>query len=148
MVATAQRAIYLSSKNDSEDSIRAGLAKAAAAHPEFTWTSAGEWYRSKVAVAGGWSGYETLTARTFDFFIVPRETMGKATASIVTQALARRPQPGIELLDGRAVIDVEVVDSKNWQGGWRTVCDVRGLDEQDRRLELEANAGLDDVGDF
>ena len=59
----------------------------------------------------------------FGAFVVTSETLGKATAMMLFEAL--RLKRDVFFFDGfvfEKVTDIEVVDAENYAGGWRVLC--------------------------
>ena len=92
--------------------------------------AAGE-FKTHFAAVGGWQGWGEFVATginsytrepIYDAIICVEPTLGKGTAEIVEKALAYKKKvfywKGGSLL---TVIDLEVLDSENWCGGWSLV---------------------------
>lgn len=115
---------------DAKAAVVSGLTNAAP-HIEVVCVLGTEERDNSFAEQGSWDAWCTHVAtgvhyeqRTplFNAIAVMGETMGKATASIMSQALGAR-RLGILVQDGQLtqVTDVEVVDPEDWKAGWQVV---------------------------
>ena len=115
---------------EAKSAVTSGLTHAAP-HIEVVCVLGTEERDHSFAEQGSWDAWCTHVAtgvhyeqRTplFNAIAVMGETMGKATASIMAQALNAR-RLGLLVQGGKLtqVTDVEVVDSEDWKAGWRVV---------------------------
>ena len=98
-------------------------------HAKVTVTRAQEEYEKSFAQHGGWDGWTTHVATGVDYefrtpvynaVVCTTSEVGKATADIVDKALNNRRM--VALVSGDSisqVVGIEVIDSDNWQTGWR-----------------------------
>ena len=115
---------------EAKSAVTSGLTSAAP-HIEVVCVLGTEERDRSFAEQGSWDAWCTHVAtgvhyeqRTplFNAIAVMGETMGKATASIMSQALGAR-RLGLLVQAGKLtqVTDVEVVDPEDWKAGWRVV---------------------------
>lgn len=113
-----------------KDAIANGLTSAAP-HIDVTCVLATEERERSFAEQGSWNAWCSHVAtgvhyeqRTplFNAIAIMSETMGKATASIMQQALEAR-RLGLLVHEGKLtqVVDVQTVDAEDWKSGWRAV---------------------------
>jgi hypothetical protein len=100
----------------------------------FDLVSGRAYFEARFKAAGSWQAWAdevaagvdyTTRAPLFTAIFVPAGPLGAGTAAIVRRAVAvRRPCFAFDL-EGRSakVVGVRTVDSQNWQGGYRLVCD-------------------------
>lgn len=100
-------------------------------HNKPTVALAADEFKTHFAAAGGWKGWGEFVATginsytrepIYNAIVCVEPTLGKGTAEIVEKALAYKKKvfywKGGTLL---TVIDLKVLDSENWFGGWSLV---------------------------